>query len=129
MSKKRFQFIKTISHHKKSAYNSNVLHQTAYLVVNLILFNGTPAGRASDFMTVSTKDLSMDERVSGWCCVCNWAHQCFTVGFLRFPYSVVCTFESLSLFLSPFYILISMYWEMIYRYVKDLSCEPNMYLS
>ena len=44
----------------------------------------------------------MDERVSGWCCVCNWAHQCFTVGFLRFPYSVVCTVESLSLCLSLF---------------------------
>ena len=53
------QFIKIISHYKKIGYNINVLQQTACLVVNPImvgnfafLFNCTPVGRTSDFMTV-----------------------------------------------------------------------------
>ena len=29
--------------------------------------------------------------------------------------------------LSPFYILISMYWKMMHRRVRDLSCKPNVY--
>ena len=55
------QFIKIISHYKKIGYNINVLQQTACLVVNPItdgnfafLFNCTPVGRTSDFMTVPT---------------------------------------------------------------------------
>ena len=55
------QFIKIISHFKKIAYNINVLQQTACLVVNPItignsafLFNCTPVGWTSDFMTVPT---------------------------------------------------------------------------
>ena len=55
------QFIKTISHNKKSGYNINVLQQTAGLVVNQItvgnfafLFNCTPVGRTSDCMTAPT---------------------------------------------------------------------------
>ena len=58
------QFIKIISHYKKIGYNTNVLQQTASLVVNPItvgnfafLFNCTPVGRTSDSMTVSTKSL------------------------------------------------------------------------
>ena len=53
------QFIKIISHYRKIGFNINVLQQTACLVVNSItvgnfafLFNGTPVGRTSDFMTV-----------------------------------------------------------------------------
>ena len=64
------QFIKIISHYKKIGYNINVLQQTACLVVNLItvgnfafLFNCTPVGRTSDFMTGPLKDLSIDEMV------------------------------------------------------------------
>ena len=55
------QFIKIISHYKKNGYNINVLQQTACLVVNPItvgnfafLFNCTPVGRTSDYMTVPT---------------------------------------------------------------------------
>ena len=55
------QFIKIISHYKKSGYNINVLQQTACLVVNPItvgnfafLFNCTPVGRTSDSMMVPT---------------------------------------------------------------------------
>ena len=55
------QFIKIISHYKNICYNINVLQQTACLVVNPItvgnfafLFNCTPVGRTSDYMTVPT---------------------------------------------------------------------------
>ena len=55
------QFIKIISHYKKTGYNINVLQQTACLVVNLItvgnfafLFNCTPVGLTSDSMMVPT---------------------------------------------------------------------------
>ena len=30
--------------------------------------------------------------------------------------------------LSPFYILIYMFWEMIHGYVRGLSCKPNIYV-
>ena len=53
------QFIKIISQYKNIGYNSNVLQQTACLVVNPItvgnfafFFNCMPAGRTSDFVTV-----------------------------------------------------------------------------
>ena len=52
------QFIKIISHYKKTGYNIYVLQQTACLVVNPItdenfafLFNCLPVGRTSDSMT------------------------------------------------------------------------------
>ena len=55
------QFIKIISHHKNVGYNTNVLQQTACLVVDPItvgnfafLFDSTPVDRASDSMTVPT---------------------------------------------------------------------------
>ena len=55
------QFIKIISHYKKSGYNINVLQQTACLVVSPItvgnfafIFNCTLAGRTSDCLTVLT---------------------------------------------------------------------------
>ena len=55
------QFIKIISHYKRTGYNINVLQQTACLVVNPIkvgnfafLFNCTPVGRTSDSMMVPT---------------------------------------------------------------------------
>ena len=55
------QFIKIISHYKKTGYNINVLQQTACLVVNPItvgnfafLFNCTPVGWTSDSMMVPT---------------------------------------------------------------------------
>ena len=55
------QFIKIISHYKEIGYNTNVLQQTACLVVNPItvgnfpfLFNYTPVGWTSDSMTVPT---------------------------------------------------------------------------
>ena len=53
------QFIKMISHNKKIGYNTNVLQQTASLVVNPItvgnfafLLNCTAVGRTSDSMAV-----------------------------------------------------------------------------
>ena len=55
------QFIKIIPHYKKIGFNTNVLQQTACLVVNPItvgnfafLFNCTPVGRTSDSMLVPT---------------------------------------------------------------------------
>ena len=55
------QFIKIISHYKKTVYNIIVLQLTACLVVNPImvgnfafLFNCTPVGGKSDSMTVPT---------------------------------------------------------------------------
>ena len=55
------QFIKMISHHKKIGYNITVLQQTTGLAANPItidnfdfLFNCTPVGRTSDYMTFPT---------------------------------------------------------------------------
>ena len=55
------QFIKIIPHYKTIGYNINVLQQTACLVVNpttvgkfAFIFNCTPVGRTSDFMTAQT---------------------------------------------------------------------------
>ena len=55
------QFIKIISNYKNIDHNINALQQTAYLVINPItvgnfafLFNCTPVGRTSDYMTVLT---------------------------------------------------------------------------
>ena len=55
------QLIEIISNYKKIGYNINALQQTAWLMVNPItvgyfafLFNLTPVGQASDFMTVPT---------------------------------------------------------------------------
>ena len=55
------QFIQIMTHYKKIVYNTNVLQQTIWLMVNQIkvgnfafLFDCTPAGRASDSMTVPT---------------------------------------------------------------------------
>ena len=52
-------FKKIIIRYKRIEYNMNVMRQTACLVVNpitvnnfAVLFNSTPAGRASDLMTV-----------------------------------------------------------------------------
>ena len=82
------------------------MQQTACLVVKPItvgnfalLFNCTPVGLTSDSMTVPT----IDERVVAGSCVCCQAHRGLTVGFLLLRYSVVCTYESLSLFLSAFH--------------------------
>ena len=65
------QFIKIISHYKKIGYNIDVLQQTACLVVNPImvgnfafLFNCTPAGQTSDYMTDPT--LRLIDRRDGW---------------------------------------------------------------
>ena len=44
------------------------------------------------------KDVSVDERVGACSCVFGQAHQGLTVEFPLLEYSVVCTFESLSLF-------------------------------
>ena len=55
------QYIKIITDYKKIGYNTNVLQETACLVVNpntvgnfAILFNCTPVGQTSDSMTVRT---------------------------------------------------------------------------
>ena len=84
--------------------NSNVLQQTACLVVNPItvgnftfLLNCMPVGRPSDSMTVRFKDLSFDELVGAWCFGCCQAHQGLPVGFILLRYSVLFTVESLSL--------------------------------
>ena len=64
------QFIKIISHFKKTGYNINVLQQTAYLVVNPItvgnfafLFNCTPVCRTSDSLRIRLKDIFIDAMV------------------------------------------------------------------
>ena len=100
------QFIEIISHYKKIGYNINVLQQTACLVVKPItvgnfafLFNCTRVGLTSDSMTVPT----IDERAVAGSCVCCQAHRGLTVGFPLLRYSVVCTYGSLSLFLSAFH--------------------------
>ena len=63
--------------------------------------------------------------------LCRWSgpteFNCWIVFLLR--YAGVCTVESLSLFYLLFCISICMYYEMIHRQVRDLSREPNMYLS
>ena len=69
------------------------------------------------------KDLSI-ERVGVWL-----GQPGLTVGFLLLLYSVVCTVESLSFFLSPFYTSICMYYEMIHPSIRNLSWESNIYVS
>ena len=44
------------------------------------------------------KEVSIDERVGAWCCICCWAHPSLTVGFILLWFSVGCTVKSLSLF-------------------------------
>ena len=110
------QFIKIISHYKKIGYNTNVLQQTASLVVNPItvgnfafLFNCTPVGRTSDSMMVSTKSLIY------W-----WDGRCLMLWLLSGPpgfawwislapvLSLICCWV-LIFAVSPFYILIYMF--------------------
>ena len=71
------QFIQIISHYKKIGYDSNVLQQTACLVVNPItvgnfafLFNLTPVGWTSDSMKVPTLRIVYWWDVGAWCFGC-----------------------------------------------------------
>ena len=115
------QFIKIISHYKKIGYNINVLQQTACLVVNSItvgnfafLFNCTPMGRTSDSMMVSTLRLIYWWDGSGlmlWLFVePTWVY------LLDFFCSGIQFYLLLSLIfaLSPCYILIYMFKEMMH---------------
>ena len=61
------------------------------------------------------KDLSIDERVWVWCCVCCQARQGLTVWFLLLWYSIVCSVESLSLF----YLLFVSWFICTWRRVMD----------
>ena len=56
-------------------------------------------GLTSDSMTVPI----IDEKAVAGSCVCCQTHRGLTVGFLLLRYSVVCSYESLSLFLSAFH--------------------------
>ena len=48
-----------------------------------LLFNCTPLGQITYSLTqFLLKDLSTDERVRAWCCVCSPAHWGLSVGFL-----------------------------------------------
>ena len=76
-----------------------LVSQTNHVGNCAFLFNCTPVGLTSDSMTVPT----IDERAVAGSCVCCQAHRGLTVGFLLLRYSVVCTYESLSLFLSAFH--------------------------
>ena len=110
------QFIKIISHYKKIGYNINVLQQTACLVVNPItvgnfafLFNCRPVDQTSDYDGSNLKTyLFMRWYRPDALAVCR-AHRGFPVGFLLLRYSVLIIFA-----LSPFYILIYMFSEMMH---------------
>ena len=60
------------------------------------------------------KDLYIDEMVGAWCFGCCQAHWCLPVGFLLLRYSVFLNCWVLIFALSPFYILIYMFLEMMH---------------
>ena len=63
-------------------------------------------------------------------CVFGGAHWDLTVGFRLLRYSFGYTVESLALlYLISLNILMCMYKEMMHRSVRDLSCEPTIYVS
>ena len=113
------QFIKIISFYKKIGYIINVLQQTAFLVVNPItvgnfafLFNCAPMGWTSDSMTVLTSIL-----IYWWEAWCFWL--------LSGPPGFICWISFAPVFsfvyccvlifaLSPFYILIYIFLEMMH---------------
>ena len=75
------------------------------------------------------KNLSIDEMVGAYCFGCLWGPSGFTfwISFapvFSFIYCWVLIFA-----LSPFYILIYMFWEMMHWYVRGLSCKTNIYVS
>ena len=87
------QFIKKKSNNKILI---NVLQQTACLVVNPItvgnfafLFNCTPVGPTSDYVTVPIfQDLSVDEMVGARYFGCGQAHPGLPVAFLWYRHSI-----------------------------------------
>ena len=115
------QFIKIISHYKKIGYNINVLQQTACLVFNPItvatLLSSLIARRWVGLQTLwwfRLKDLSIDEMVGAWCFGCLSGPPGFTcwISFapvFSFIYCWVLIFA-----LSPCYILIYMFYEMMH---------------
>ena len=80
---------------------------------------------------MTDKSLSVDERVGARCRVCLWSGPLGFNCWLSFAQVfVVYAVESLTLFyLNSFNILMCMYKEMIHRSVRDLSCEPTIYVS
>ena len=130
------QYNKIILHYKNIGYNINVLQQTVCLVVNTITvgnfvsaFNCTPVGWPSDSMTVQTLRLIYwwDGRgLMLWLFVGpTWVN--YWISFapvFSFIYCWVLIFP-----LSPFYILIYMFWEMMHWYFRGPKCKPNIYVS
>ena len=108
------------------------MQQTACLVVNLItlgnfafLFNCMLVGRTSD-------------PIKGWDLLMRWLRPdvlavirptgVYLLGFFCFGIQFMFCW-SLLFALSPFYILIYMFWEMMHVWVRTISCKPNIYVS
>ena len=96
---------KIISNYKRLVITFYILEQTAWWVVNPIIVATLLSPlishrrvRPQTLWRLRLKDSSIDERFKAWCCVCGWAHQGLTAGFLLLRYSVEYTFESLALF-------------------------------
>ena len=75
------------------------------------------------------KDLSINERVWAWCCVCCQAHQGLTVWFLLLRYSVVCSVESLSLFYHLFISWFICTWRWFVDKLGIVHAKPNIYAA
>ena len=115
------QAIKIISHYEKIGYNINVLQQTACLVVNPIMVGNYAflliSHRWVGLQTLwwfRLKSLSIDEMVGAWCFGCLSGPPGFTywISFapvFSFIYCLVLIFA-----LSPCYILIYMFYEMMH---------------
>ena len=109
------QFIKIISHYERLAITlmyCNRLHawwptqsRLTTLLSSLIACQWV---RLQTLWRFQLKDLSFDEMVGAWCFGYCQAHQGLPVGFLLLGYSVYVLFA-----LSPFYILIYMFYEMM----------------
>ena len=73
-------------------------------------------------------NLSIDEMVGAWCFGVSGppGFTCWIslTPVFSFIYCWVLIFA-----LSPFYILISMFYKMVHGYVRGLSCKPNIYVS
>ena len=97
------------------------------LMVDNFLFPRWLCAGGSDLKLYYGSDLktSRDTHVRG--CVFGQAH----IEYILLRYSVVCTVEFLSLLynVTPFYILICMYLEMMHQLFMNLSCDPNSCVS
>ena len=74
-------------------------------------------------------DLSLDEMVGAWCFGCLSGQPGFTCWISFAPVFGFIYCWVLNFALSPCYILIYMFQEMMHWWVKGLSCKPNIYVS